>query len=125
MGLSESFGSFRVEPGSSDDRSGGAAQASKLKAWSRHGKSVAEPELRQENPAAAAFRRSNLLSCVQQVCVVLLLAGSRHPAIRAGQRRIPRAHPPERWLHLRSYIGKSKSILKLKRWIAVTKCTPR
>ena len=127
---------FRVEPGScADQAQPGAAQAkraasAKLRAWSRDGK-IGRGRLSRSHAAAvrAATKKSSrpcafVRSSLHAACRTSLHGQPRAaPVIRPGRRRRWRYTAPYTRPHLRSYIGKSKSNLKLKRWIAVTKCT--
>ena len=81
--------------------------------------------MRRGVPLAAATKKSSrpcafVRSSLHAAPSVVQLA--RAAASRPSNQARPAAAPCTR-PHLRSYIGKSKSNLKLKRWIAVTKCT--
>ena len=134
---------FRVEPGScADQAQPGAAQAkraasAKLRAWSRDGK-IGRGRLSRSYAAAcgAAYHwrrqprnRPGHARLSGRHCMPPVVHACRAAASRPSNQARPAAaavalhravHPPA---PARSYIGKSKSNLKLKRWIAVTKCT--
>ena len=67
-------------------------------------------------------RRNQEIVPAMRVCQVVTACRLSYKPSRPSNQARPAAAPCTR-PQLRSYIGKSKSNLKLKRWIAVTKCT--
>ena len=132
---------FRVEPGSCAGRSGawrrGASKQGLLQQSLGHGQGTEKsavavshgamppplppppsPPQPRNRPGYARLSGRHCMPPVVQACKAAASRPSNQARPAAALHRA--VHPPA---PARSYIGKSKSNLKLKRWIAVTKCT--